>query len=114
MTNAKHTRERFEFIVKTLNDGFKGSMVFELVGSLTQKGTSDHDADIVVHTTLPVPLSALKGGFAKGGTEIVAVDRDSKTPFPGRPDGQDRIQIKMQSGEVIDLFYPKGLIRENA
>jgi hypothetical protein len=54
----------------------------------------------------------LRAGFAAGGTEIVAVDTNSTTPFPGRPNGQDRIQIKMQTGEVIDLFYAKGLLRK--
>lgn len=108
---VKHTKDRFKLIVEALNAAFKGSMVFELAGSLIHKESSDHDADIIVHTTVPVSLPSLKAGFAAGGTEIVAVDTNSTTPFPGRPNGQDRIQIKMQTGEVLDLFYAKGLLR---
>jgi|SRR5271166_3592566 len=109
----KHTRERFKTIVAGLNAAFDGMMVFELAGSLTQKEASDHDADIVVYPKLPVPLAALKKGFAEGGTEVVAVDTTSTKPFPGRPEGQDRIQIKMSGGEVIDLFFPKGTLRNS-
>jgi len=88
-------------------------MTFELAGSLAHEEGSEHDADIVVHPKLPVPLSALKAGFAKGGTEIVAVDTTSTKPFPGRPQGQDRIQVKMSNGDMIDLFFPKRSIQNS-
>jgi len=108
----KHTQEQFKKIVDALNAAFDGKgMLFELGGSLAHKEASDHDADIVVHTKWPVVLSALKAGFATGGTEIVAVDTTSTTPFPGRPNGQERIQVKMSNEMVIDLFFPKGSIR---
>ena len=51
-------------------------------------------------------------GFVKGckesGARILEVDRDSKDPFPGRPEGQDRIRIRFTTGQEIDLFFPKG------
>ena len=109
---ATQTQEQFQKIVDILNMQWKGKMSFQLVGSLAQKPASYHDADIVVY-----PASGLPGGIAiegfmkacqESGTRIVEVDRDSTAPFPGRPDGQDRIQLKFPTGQVIDLFFPKG------
>lgn len=61
-----------------------------------------------MYPTLSFDMNAFSKGCKDGGMEIVAVDKTSTTPFPGRPNGQDRIQVKMSSGEVIDLFFPKG------
>lgn len=83
-------------------------MRFELVGSLTGKTFSDHDADIVVRTILRVPLRELAMGF-RGG-HIAEVDRNSTTPFPGRPNGQDRVRIAWDAGLSLDLFFAKGVL----
>jgi hypothetical protein len=106
-----HSRNRFKTIVAGLNQAFDGFMVFELVGSLTDKHASAHDADIVVYPKLPVDMKAFSRGCKDAGMEIVAVDETSSTPFPDRPQGQDRIQLKISTGEVIDLFFPKGSLK---
>jgi hypothetical protein len=103
-----HTRERFTTIVAGLNQAFDGFMIFQLAGSLADKPASQHDADIIVYPRLPFEMNAFSKGCTDSGMQIVAVDTTSTTPFPGRPEGQDRIQVKMSSGEVIDLFFPKG------
>jgi hypothetical protein len=109
---ATHTREQFQKIVDILNIQWKGKMSFQLVGSLTEKPASYNDADIVVTPAPGLPAGIEVEGFARAcretGMEIIEVDRDSVTPFPGRPDGQDRIQLKFTTGQVIDLFFPKG------
>jgi hypothetical protein len=102
-----HTKERFQFIVNTLNDLHRGAMTFQLAGSLADKPASFHDADIIVYPTLPVSLEEFTKACVDGGSQVVAIDKDSRTPFPGRPDGQWRIQIKFPGGEVVDLFFPK-------
>jgi hypothetical protein len=107
---AIHTKERFQAIVNTLNELYKGAMVFQLAGSLANKPASFHDADIIVYPALPMSdgsLEAFARGCAKAGSEVVAIDKDSRTPFPGRPDGQWRVQIKFSGGELVDLFFPK-------
>ena len=81
---------------------------FQLVGSLKEKPASYHDADIVVYPKLPGGFDGFFRGCKDGGTEVVAIDTDSTTPFPGRPNGQDRVQLKFASGQLIDLFFPKG------
>jgi hypothetical protein len=103
-----HSRERFTTIVAGLNKAFEGFMIFQLAGSLTDKPASQHDADIIVYPRLAFDMNAFSKGCKDAGIQIVAVDTTSNAPFPGRPNGQDRIQVKMRSGEVIDLFFPKG------
>jgi hypothetical protein len=102
------TSERFNTVVAWLNSAFDGLMVFQLAGSLTEKPASFHDEDIIVYPKFPFDLTAFSRGCEAGGIQIIAIDGTSTTPFPGRPEGQDRIQLKMGSGEVIDLFLPKG------
>jgi len=102
------TSERFKAIVAGLNQAFEGFMVFQLAGSLAANQASPHDADIIVYPKLPIDMKAFSRGCKDSGIEIVEVDKTSTTPFPGRPEGQDRIQVKISSGEVIDLFFPKG------
>ncbi|MDE3188400.1 MAG: hypothetical protein KGM96_12880 [Acidobacteriota bacterium] len=108
---ATHRREQFQQIVDILNMLWKGKMSFQLVGSLSQK-SNGNDADIVVTPPPGFPGGIEVEGFVRAcretGIEIVEVDRDSKDPQPGRPDGQDRIQLKFPGGQVIDLFFPKG------
>jgi hypothetical protein len=104
----KHPAELFKLMVATLNRQFQGRMTFELVGSLEWKSASEHDADILVHTLFPIHLSALAAGF--NGGRIVAVDRNSTMPFPGRPDGQDRVRVAWEPGLAIDLFFAKGVL----
>jgi hypothetical protein len=106
-----HSSERFMVIVALLNQEFGRSMIFQLVGSLAQKPASYNDADIVVHPLLPLDLEAFSQGCMGFGTEILETDTNSKTPFPGRPEGQDRIRLKVSSGDVIDLFFPKGSLK---
>jgi hypothetical protein len=112
VTLAIHTQEQFQKIVDILNVQWKGKMSFQLVGSLSEKPTSYNDADIVVTPAPGLPAGIAVEGFAKAcretGMEIIEVDRNSVTPVPGRPDGQDRIQLKFPTGQVIDLFFPKG------
>jgi|HubBroStandDraft_6_1064221.scaffolds.fasta_scaffold94957_2 hypothetical protein len=108
-----HTSERFKGVVAWLNNAFDGLMVFQLVGSLAEKPASFHDADIIVYPKFPFDLKAFSRGCEAGGVQIVALDGASTTPFPGRPEGQDRIQLKVASGEVIDLFLPKGSLEAN-
>ncbi|HTC95125.1 MAG TPA: hypothetical protein VK699_16895 [Terriglobales bacterium] len=103
-----HTKERFQIIVAALNQQFDGFMVFQLAGSLADKPASYHDADIIVHPRILFDMDAFSKGCKLAGMEIVEVDKTSATPFPGRPEGQDRIKLKFGSGEVIDLFFPKG------
>jgi hypothetical protein len=59
-----------------------------------------------------MPPGIVLDGFIKAcqqtGAEIVEVDTNSTIPFPGRPDGQDRIQLKFTTGQIVDLFFPKG------
>jgi hypothetical protein len=109
---TKHTREQFTAIVETLNQFWTDKMTFELVGSLTEKSESDHDADIAVYPLpgLPpgIPVEGFINGCRKSGAEVVEVDRESKGPFPGRPDGQDRIRVRFTTGQVIDFFFAKG------
>lgn len=105
---ATHTHEQFQAIVDGLNRAFDGWMTFQLVGSLKEKPASYHDADIVVYPKLRGGFDAFNRGCKDGGTEIVEIDTNSTTPFPGRPDGQDRVQLKFASGQSIDLFFPKG------
>lgn len=69
------------------------------------------DADIIVHPRLAFPLKAFADGCKSGGMEILAIDLESTAPFPGRPQGQDRLQVKCVSGEIIDLFFPKGFLK---
>jgi hypothetical protein len=107
-----HSRERFKTIVAGLNHAFDGFMVFQLAGSLANKPTSHHDADIIVYPKLPFDMKAFSHGCKDGGMEILAVDTTSIAPFPGRPNGQDRIQVKISSGEIIDLFFPKGFLQQ--
>jgi hypothetical protein len=106
-----HTKQRFQTIVAGLNKAFEGFMVFQLAGSLADKSASQHDADIIVYPKLPFEMEAFARGCKEGGVEIIAVDKTSTTPFPGRPEGQDRVQVKMSSGEIIDLFFPKGSVK---
>jgi hypothetical protein len=110
---ATHTHEQFQAIVDILNMQWKEQqMSFQLVGSLSEKPASYNDADIVVYPPPWMPGGIAIEGFMraceKTGMRIVEVDRDSTTPFPGRPDGQDRIQLEFPTGQVIDLFFPKG------
>jgi hypothetical protein len=109
---ANHTQEQFQKIVDILNMQWKGIMSFQLVGSLSQKPASYNDADIVVYPAPGLPRGIEIEGFAKAcqksRARIVEVDRDSKTPFPGRPEGQDRIRIRFTTGQEVDLFFPKG------
>jgi hypothetical protein len=108
---ANHTQEQFQKIVDILNMQWKGKMSFQLVGSLSQK-LAGNDADIVVTPAPGLPAGIEVEGFAKAcretGMEIIEVDRNSVTPFLGRPDGQDRIRLRMTTGQEIDLFFPKG------
>ena len=108
-----HNSERFKVVVAWLNNAFDGLMVFQLAGSLAEKPASFHDADIIVYPEFPFDLKAFSRGCEAGGIQIAALDGSSTTPFPGRPEGQDRIQLKMSSGEVIDLFLPKGSLGAN-
>ena len=104
-----HTQEQFQRIVDALNQTFDGFMVFQLVGSLKEKPASYNDADIVVYPTLgPFGFEGFLRGCRRSGVEIVEVDKTSLTPFPGRPDGQDRVQVKFTTGQVVDFFFPKG------
>ncbi len=109
---ANHTQEQFQKIVDILNMQWKGKMSFQLVGSLTHKPESCRDADIVVYPAPGLPGGIALEGFVKGckesGARIVEVDRDSKDPFPGRPEGQDQIRTRFTTGQEIDLFFPKG------
>jgi hypothetical protein len=105
---ATHTQEQFQKIVDALNLIFGTYFTFQLVGSLKEKPASYHDADIVVYPKLPGGFDGFIRGCKAGGTELVAIDTTSTTPFPGRPNGQDRVQVKFSSGQLIDLFFPKG------
>jgi len=105
---ATHTSERFQAIVAGLNQAFDGFMVFRLVGSLAEKPASQHDADVIVDPKVPVDLKEFSRGCKDAGIQVLAIDKTSTTPFPGRPNGQERIQIKFVTGEEIDLFFPKG------
>lgn len=105
---ATHTQEQFQKIVDALNLIFGTYFTFQLVGSLKEKPASYHDADIVVYPKLPGGFDGFIRGCKAGGTEVVAIDTTSSTPFPGRPNGQDRVQLKFSSGQLIDLFFPKG------
>ncbi len=103
-----HPAELFRMIVAVLNAQFQSAMRFELVGSLVSKAASPHDADIIVHASFPISLGALAAGF-KGG-RIVEVDRNSTAPFPGRPEGQDRVRVAWGPGLALDLFFSKGVL----
>ena len=105
---ATHTHEQFQAIVDALNKAFNGWFTFQLVGSLKEKPASYHDADVVVYPKLPGGFDGFIRGCKDGGTEVVAIDTNSTTPFPGRPNGQDRVQLRFASGQLIDLFFPKG------
>jgi hypothetical protein len=109
-----HTQEQFRKIVEALNAIFAGNMTFQLAGSLADKPASFHDADIIVYPTLPVTDATLEA-FARGcrhaGNEVLAIDKNSTTPFPGRPNGQDRIQVKFKTGQIVDMFFPKAMAR---
>jgi hypothetical protein len=103
-----HTSHRFKTSVAGLNQAFHGFMGFQLAGLLVEKPARQDDADIIVYPKLPSDMKAFSNGREDGGMEILAVDKTSTTPFPGRPEGQDRIQVKLSSSEAIDLFFPKG------
>ncbi|MGB9290246.1 MAG: hypothetical protein WCC31_16180 [Terracidiphilus sp.] len=105
-----HTKLQFEAVVAGLNQAFDGWMDFQLAGSLSQKPASSDDADIIVYPKLPSGVKGFLQGCKNAGIEIVALDDKSTTPFPGRPGGQDRIQVKLTSGYTVDLFFPKGYI----
>ena len=109
---AGHTSKQFTRIVDILNLMWKDKMTFQLVGSLAEKPSSDHDADIVVYPHPALPSGIDPVGFMNGckssGAGIVEIDRNSTTPFPGRPDGQDRIRLRFPTGQLVDLFFPKG------
>jgi hypothetical protein len=109
---AIHTKEQFTAVVAGLNKAFDGLFTFQLVGSLKDKPASYHDADIVVYPHPAMPAGIQLEGFIKAckqsGAEIIEVDTDSTTPFPGRPDGQDRIKLKSTTGQIVELFFPKG------
>lgn len=107
-----HTKAQFETIVAGLNEEFGDNMTFQLAGSLSNKPASNHDADIVVYPKLLSGANGFLHGCKDAGIEILAIDPKSATPFPGRPDGQDRIQIKLGTGQIIDLFFPKGYLAE--
>jgi len=107
-----HTKAQFESVVAGLNQVFDGLMTFQLAGSLSGKPASYHDADIIVYPKLPSGVRGFLRGCKEAGIEILAVDATSATPFPGRPEGQDRIQIKFSAGYVVDLFFPKGYLSE--
>ena len=107
-----HTQEQFRSIVDALNKIFAGNMTFQLAGSLAHKPASFHDADIIVYPSLPVTdvtLDAFARGCRAAGNEVLAIDKTSTTPFPGRPHGQDRIQVKFKTGQVVDMFFPKAI-----
>ena len=103
-----HTHEKFQAIVDALNKMHGGWFTFQLVGSLNEKPASYHDADIVVYPKLPGGFAGFSRGCKEAGIEVLAVDMNSTDPFPGRPNGQDRIQLKFANGQLIDLFFPKG------
>jgi hypothetical protein len=105
---ATHTHEQFQAIVDGLNKASGDWFTFQLVGSLKEKPASYHDADIVVYPKMPGGFDAFIRGCKNVGIEVIAIDTDSKDSFPGRPNGQDRIQLKFTSGQVLDLFFPKG------
>jgi len=105
---ATHTYEQCQTIVDALNKALDGWFTFQLVGSLKLKPASYHDADIVVYPKLPRGFDAFILGCKDGGTEVVAIDTNSTKPFPGRPNGQDRVQLKFPGGQILDLFFPKG------
>ena len=107
-----HTQEQFRRIVEALNTIFAGSMTFQLAGSLADKPASFHDADIIVYPSLPITdatLNAFAQGCRDAGNEVLAIDKTSKAPFPGRPQGQDRVQVKFKAGQVVDMFFPKAM-----
>jgi hypothetical protein len=105
-----HTHEQFQAIVDGLNNAkaLGGLFTFQLVGSLKEKPASYNDADIVVYPKLPGGFDGFVRGCKDGGIEVVAIDTNSTESFPGRPTGQDRVQLKFASGQVLDLFFPKG------
>ena len=105
---AIHTKEQFTAVVASLNKVFDGWMTFQLVGSLNEKPATYNDADIVVYPKLDSGFAGFLQGCKDGRIEIVKIDKKSTAPFPGRPDGQDRVQLKLASGQVVDLFFPKG------
>ncbi|MGA2877049.1 MAG: hypothetical protein ABSE82_16150 [Nitrososphaerales archaeon] len=105
---ATHTQVQFQAIVDALNKEFGEWYTFQLVGSLKEKPASSHDADIVVYPKLPGGFDAFLSGCKAGGTEVVEIDRNSSTPFPGRPKGQDKVKLKFASGQILELFFPKG------
>ncbi len=107
-----HTKEHFDFVVGALNNMYNGSYNFKLAGSLAFKPASFHDADIIVYPVFPiteVTLLAFAEGCRNAGNEVLAIDRTATVPFPGRPQGQDRIQIKFKTGHIVDMFFPKVL-----
>jgi hypothetical protein len=107
-----HTQDQFRKIVDALNTIFSGSMTFQLAGSLAHKPASFHDADIIVYPSLPVTdvtLEAFARGCRDAGNEVLAIDKTSTVPFPGRPHGQDRVQVKFQTGQIVDMFFPKAM-----
>ncbi len=86
-----HRKERFQAIVEGLNSAFHGSMAFELVGSLAEKETSDHDADILVHSVLKPDLQA----FAQGCLEVIAIDTSFQNYFSKQTGGSRPCASKM-------------------
>jgi hypothetical protein len=107
-----HTKSQFEAVVAALNQAFDGWMVFQLAGSLSGKPASFHDADIIVYPRLTSGVKGFLQGCREARIEILALDDTSTTPFPGRPAGQDRIQVKLASGHTVDLFFPKGYLSQ--
>ena len=103
-----HTKTQFEAIVAGLNQAFDGLMLFQLVGSLSDRPASSHDADIVVYPRMPNGAKGFLQGCKDAKIDVLAIDTASTTPFSGRPLGQDRIQVKFATGLTVDLFFPKG------
>ncbi len=105
--NMIHTKQEFQRIVYALNQIYKGWIRFQLVGSLVNRPASFHDADIVVYPRFRFDLETFAKGCVNGGLRVEEIDRTSEEPFPGRPQGQDRVRVRWPEGKVIDFFFPK-------
>ena len=68
---------------------FKDKLTFQLVGSLSEKPASYHDADIVVYPRPGLRAGIQLAGFIrackKSGVEIIEIDRDSTNHSPEDP-----------------------------